>query len=195
MSCDWLTPKVTCVPVESVCRDSGARLGTMNVECYIPSEGHRWRCKTRRGHGLCAFTRRIAYDPHKIGLLGFSQAGYGAAMKVLHFKQRVYPAVDARQRNCRGFCVAVFIQAYLWSTIKIRVESIFLTHKHRPTPPRFCWPAEYDYEQLLNQSLVDYIALKDATVPVEMHIERHGGHPCWAAAARNFPITGCLSLV
>jgi acetyl esterase/lipase len=40
-------------------------------------------------------------DPHKIGVLGFSAGGHLVAMSV-HFEHRLYPAVDAADKeSCR----------------------------------------------------------------------------------------------
>ena len=46
----------------------------------------------------------------------------------------------------------------------------------RNTPPTFLVQAEDDNVDSVNHSLVYYIALKNAGVPVEMHLYAHGGH-------------------
>ena len=46
----------------------------------------------------------------------------------------------------------------------------------------------------VNQSLVYYIALKNAGVPVEMHLYAHGGH-AFGLRPTKFPITGWPQLV
>ena len=50
------------------------------------------------------------------------------------------------------------------------------------TPPTFLLQAEDDPVDNVNNSLVYYIALKDAGVPVEMHLYAQGGHAFRAAA-------------
>ena len=49
-------------------------------------------------------------DPHKIGVLGFSAGGHMVAAISTHFAQRLYPAVDAADKeSCRpDFAVAIY---------------------------------------------------------------------------------------
>ena len=49
-------------------------------------------------------------DPHKIGVLGFSAGGHLVAAMSTHFEQRLYPAVDAADKeSCRpDFAVAIY---------------------------------------------------------------------------------------
>ena len=59
----------------------------------------------------CDFTRRKwGIDPHKIGVLGFSAGGHLVAAVSTHFKQRLYRAVDAADKeSCRpDFGVALY---------------------------------------------------------------------------------------
>jgi acetyl esterase/lipase len=62
------------------------------------------------------------------------------------------------------------------------------------TPPTFLLQAEDDYVDNVNQSLVYYIALKNAKVPVEMHLYAHGGH-AFGLRPTKFPITRWPQLV
>ena len=48
-----------------------------------------------------------------------------------------------------------------------------VTHQ---TPPTFLLQAEDDHVDSVNDSLAYYIALKNAGVPVEMHLYANGGH-------------------
>ena len=65
---------------------------------------------------------------------------------------------------------------------------------YRQTPPTFLVQAEDDHVDGVNQSVVYYIALKNAGVPVEMHLYAQGGHAFWSAA-HGLPITGWPQLV
>ena len=49
-------------------------------------------------------------DPHKIGVLGFSAGGHLVAAISTHFEKRLYPAVDAADKeSCRpDFGVALY---------------------------------------------------------------------------------------
>lgn len=60
-----------------------------------------------------------------------------------------------------------------------------VTHQ---TPPTFLVQAENDNVDGVNQSLAYYIALKDAGVPVEMHLYAQGGH-AFGLRRTNLPIT------
>ncbi len=115
-------------------------------------------------------------DPHKIGVIGFSAGGHMVAAISTNFKKRVYPPVDAAdQQSCRpDFAIAcypghLFDEDYgLVLNPKIPVT--------RDTPPTFLVQAENDPVDNINHSLVYYMALKKAAVPVEMHLYAEGGH-------------------
>ena len=62
------------------------------------------------------------------------------------------------------------------------------------TPPTFLLQAENDNVDGVKQSLVYYIALKNAGVPVEMHLYAQGGH-AFGLRRTKFPITGWPQLV
>jgi acetyl esterase/lipase len=115
-------------------------------------------------------------DPHKIGVLGFSAGGHLSAAISTHFRERLYPAVDAADKeSCRpDFAVALY-PGHLW----VDEEKFELNPDvpvTRETPPTFLLHAEDDPVDDVNHSLVYYIALKKAGVPVEMHLYAKGGH-------------------
>jgi acetyl esterase/lipase len=62
------------------------------------------------------------------------------------------------------------------------------------TPPTFLLQAEDDPIDPVQNSLVYFIALKKAGVPVEMHLYAHGGH-AFGLRRTKFPITGWPQLV
>jgi acetyl esterase/lipase len=64
----------------------------------------------------------------------------------------------------------------------------------RQTPPTFLLQAEDDPVDNINHSLVYYIALKNAGVPVEMHLYAQGGH-AFGLRRTKFPATGWPQLV
>jgi acetyl esterase/lipase len=115
-------------------------------------------------------------DPHKIGVIGFSAGGHMVAATSTHFNKRSYAPVDAvDQVSCRpDFAIACY-PGHLWSD-----DEGFRLNPNVPvttdTPPTFLLQAENDDVDGVNQSLVYYIALKDAKVPVEMHLYAEGGH-------------------
>jgi acetyl esterase/lipase len=113
-------------------------------------------------------------DPHKIGVLGFSAGGYLVAEISTHFEHRLYAPVDAADKeSCRpDFAVAIY-PGHLWRG-KFELNPYIRVTRH--TPPTFLLQAEDDHVDGITQSLVYYIALKNAGVPVEMHLYAHGGH-------------------
>src|ERR1700694_5533581 len=131
----------------------------------------------QRTVGLVRF-RAAEYriDPHKIGVLGFSAGGHLVTDISTHFDKRLYPAVDAADKeSCRpDFAVALY-PGHLWIG-----DKTFALNPGVPvtpqTPPTFLLQAENDDVDNVNNSLVYYIALKNAGVPVEMHLYAEGKH-------------------
>jgi acetyl esterase/lipase len=111
-----------------------------------------------------------------------------------HFDKRSYPPVDAAdQQSCRpDFAVACY-PGHLW-----RDDTGFQINPNVPvttnTPPTFLLQAENDNVDGVEQSLTYYIALKNAGVPVEMHLYAKGGHGFGLRSA-NLPIGAWPQLV
>ena len=134
-------------------------------------------------------------DPHKIGVLGFSAGGHLVAAISTHFEQRLYPPVDAADKeSCRpDFAVAIY-PGHLWLADKEFELNPDIPVTSRQTPPTFLLQAEDDHVDGVNDSLVYYIALKNAGVPVEMHLYAQGGH-AFGLRRTKLPITGWPQLV
>jgi len=133
-------------------------------------------------------------DPHKIGVLGFSAGGHLAAAISTHFEKRLYAAIDsADQESCRpDFAVSIY-PGHLWGWTPGKNPNFDLNpdianHITRQTPPVFLVQAENDNVDNVNDSLVYYIALKKAGVPVEMHLYAEGRH-AFGLRHTAFPIT------
>jgi acetyl esterase/lipase len=138
------------------------------------------------------------FDPHKIGVLGFSAGGHLVAATSTHFNQRLYPAVDAADKeSCRpDFAVAVY-PGHLWNYDYVENPPFELNPAipvTRETPPTFILQAEDDPVDDVNNSLVYFLALKKAEVPVEMHLYAAGGH-AFGLRRTKFPITEWPRLV
>ena len=138
-------------------------------------------------------------DPHKIGVLGFSAGGHLVAAISTHFAKRLYPAVDAADKeSCRpDFAVALYPGHLSANDDRQEVSSLnpdIVTHVTRQTPPTFLLQAEDDHVDNVNDSLAYYIALKKAGVPVEMHLYAQGGH-AFGLRRTKFPMTGWPQLV
>ncbi|MEN6334933.1 MAG: alpha/beta hydrolase fold domain-containing protein [Phycisphaerales bacterium] len=133
-------------------------------------------------------------DPHKIGVIGFSAGGHMVAATSTRFDKRSYPPVDAADKeSCRpDFAIAVY-PGHLWYPDKEFVlnPNVRVTHN---TPPTFILQAENDPVDNVNNSLVYYIALKNAGVPVEMHLYAEGKH-AFGLRPMELPITKWPDLV
>jgi acetyl esterase/lipase len=191
--CDWLTPKgITCVLLKYRVPNSG-----------MHGDGHR-QIKPKapmaledaqRTVGLVRFhAAEYHIDLHKIGVLGFSAGGHLVTDISTHFDKRLYPAVDAADKvSCRpDFAVALY-PGHLWIS-KQGFELNPDIPVSRQTPPTFLLQAENDPVDNVNNSLVYYIALKNAGVPVEMHLYAEGKH-AFGLRRTKFPITRWPDLV
>ena len=193
--CDWLSSRgITCVLLKYRVPNSGTSW-SQACGCYLDTKSSMALEDAQRTVGLVRLHAADWHiDPHKIGVLGFSAGGHLAAAISTHFKKRLYPAVDAADNeSCRpDFAVALY-PGHLWIS-----EGKFELNPNVPvtreTPPTFLLQAEDDDVDSVNNSLVYYVALKNAGVPVEMHLYAHGGH-AFGLRATQFPITGWPRLV
>lgn len=115
-------------------------------------------------------------NPNKIGVIGFSAGGYMVADISTHFKKRAYTPIDAADKeSCRpDFAIALYPGHMAAEGKPFSLNpTIRFTKK---TPPTFLLQAEDDPVDNINNSLLYYIGLKDAGVPVEMHLYAQGGH-------------------
>jgi acetyl esterase/lipase len=127
-------------------------------------------------------------NPRKIGVLGFSAGGHLVAAISTHFERRLYPAVDAADKeSCRpDFAVALY-PGHMRSASKTLELSPDIPVT-RQTPPTFLLQAGNDDVDSVYNSLAYYIALENAGVPAEMHLYAAGKHGFGLRPTR-FPIT------
>jgi len=191
--CDWLTSKgITCVllkyrvPGEAAFPKSGPY-----PESPMALED------AQRTVGLVRFhAAEWHIDPHKIGVLGFSAGGHLVAAMSVHFEKRLYPAVDAADKeSCRpDFAVAIYPGHLSLSDDGPGLNPDIARHISRQTPPTFLLQNEDDHVDGVNQSLVYYAALKKAKVPVEMHLYAQGGH-AFGLRRTKLPVSAWPQLV
>lgn len=193
--CDWLTSR---------------GITAVLLKYRVPFSGPHWdpRLKrqvnpvapmaledAQRTLGLVRFhAARWGIDPHKIGVLGFSAGGHLTADIGTHFEKRLYPAVDAADReSCRPDFAVTLYPGHMWiNEEKFELNpDIHVTHE---TPPTFLLQNEDDHVDNVNDSLVYYLALKNAGVPVEMHLYAQGGHG-FGLRRTKFPATEWPQLV
>jgi acetyl esterase/lipase len=185
--CDWMTSKgITCVLLK------------YRVPCV--KTGPYRDCLTalqdaQRTVGMVRFNATQWHiDPHKIGVIGFSAGGHMVAAISTHFEKRLYPAVDAADReSCRpDFAIALYPghlavpEKHFALNPDIRVTS--------RTPPTFLIQAEDDPVDPVENSIVYHAALRKAGVPVELHLYVKGGH-AFGMRRTSSPITEWPQLV
>jgi acetyl esterase/lipase len=194
--CDWLTSKgITCVLLKYRVPDSGPAWHD-DCRCNIHPKAPTALEDAQRTVGLVRFhAAEWGVDPHKIGVLGFSAGGHLVADVSTHFAQRAYGPLDAADKvSCRpDFAVAIYPGHMLENTTTEWELNPLIPVTHE-TPPTFLLQAEDDQVDGVNQSLVYYIALKKAGIPVEMHLYAQGGH-AFGLRRTNFPITEWPRLV
>jgi acetyl esterase/lipase len=216
--CDWLTPKgITCVLLKYRVPGNGLYPKSAPYPKSGPyPESPMALEDAQRTVGLVRFhAAEWHIDPHKIGVLGFSSGGHMVAAMSTHFTKRLYPYVDAADKeNCRpDFAVAIYpghlsLPAAEWDASQGAKKFLVSRpanadkdlglnpdiHVDSQTPPTFLLQAEDDHVDSVDDSLAYYIALKKAGVPVEMHLYAQGGH-AFGLRRTDLPITKWPQLV
>jgi acetyl esterase/lipase len=194
--CDWLTSKgITCVLLKYRVPYSGPHWDKQ-CNCQKNPKAPMALEDAQRTVGLVRFHAAERHiNPHKIGVLGFSAGGHLVADISTHFDKRSYSAVDAADKaSCRpDFAVALY-PGHLWLSSYKKFELNPDVPVTRQTPPTFLLQAENDPVDSVNNSLVYYVALKKAGVPVEMHLYAEGKH-AFGLRPTKFPITRWPELV
>ncbi len=137
-------------------------------------------------------------DPHKIGVIGFSAGGHMVAATSTLYPKRSYRAVDAAdQESCRpDFAIAVFPGHLTRGSPKDpdtwkgpgRLELNPNVPVTSNTPPTFLLQAQNDPVDDVRNSMAYSIALRNAHVPVELHLYAEGGH-AFGLRRTKYPIT------
>lgn len=128
-------------------------------------------------------------NPHKIGVIGFSAGGHLVADLSTHYNKRLYPVIDsADYTSCRpDFGLVIYPGHMLEKTTKeFQLNPTIPVTKD--TPPMFLLQAVDDPVDTVQNSLVYFIALKKAGVPVEYHLYPKGGH-AFGLRKTDMPVT------
>lgn len=191
--CDWLTGRgITCAV----------------LKYRVPGSGPYWDpdCKCRKipavpmalqdaQRAIGILRQRAAeyhIDPHKIGVLGFSAGGHMAA-EVSNRDERAYAPVDAAdQLSSRPDFSIILYPGHLWDEPNFALTPTLKISDKAPTT--FILQAENDPVDDVRNSLVYYLALQQAKVPVEMHLYADGAHAFGLRPTPN-PISGWTLLV
>jgi acetyl esterase/lipase len=216
--CDWLTPKgITCVVLKyRVPPDGGYPKSAAYPKSGPYPESPMALEDAQRALGLLRFhAAEWHIDPHKIGVLGFSAGGHLVAAISNHFETRLYPPVDAADKeSCRpDFAVAIYpghlsLRAAEWDATQ-GSKAFVVPHAAdadkdlslnpdlvvtKQTPPTFLLQAEDDHVDDVHDSLAYYIALVKAGVRAELHLYAQGNH-AFGLRRTVLPITAWPQLV
>jgi len=195
--CDWLASQgITAVLLKYRVPFSGPYWDEQSKRQIFPKISMALE-DAQRTLGLVRFhAAEWHIDPHKIGVMGFSAGGHLVAAMSTHFDERSYPVVDEADKvSCRpDFAVALY-PGHLWiDDEKFELNPDIAANITHQTPPSFLLQDEDDHVDSVNDSLVYYIALKKAGVPVEMHLFAQGGHG-FGLRRTKLPVTGWPQLV
>jgi acetyl esterase/lipase len=213
--CDWLTARgITCVLLKYRVTDVGAypKSGPY-PEAKMALEDAQRAVRLVRFHAA-----EWHIDRNKIGVLGFSAGGHLAVAMSVYFDRRLYPEMDAAEKeSCRpDFAVAIYPGHLSRSAaesdaavgkkpfVLLPPDQLSLADKNlglnpdihvgSRTPPTFLLQAEDDHVDSVYDSLSYYIALKKAGVPAEMHVYAEGNH-AFGLRRTKLPITEWPELV
>jgi acetyl esterase/lipase len=175
--CDWLVPKgITCIVLKyRVPAPHKTKYWGAYPESPIALEDAQRAIGLMRLHAA-----EWHIDPHKIGVLGFSAGGHLVVAASVH-SERIYRLIDAADKlSCRpDFAVAIYPGHLSFGDKELshpKLNPDIAAHLTKNAPPTFILQNEDDHVDGINQSLIYYIALKNAGVPAELHIYAQGGH-------------------
>jgi len=182
--CDWLNSAgVTCILLKYRVPDSGP----------FPKSSAALQDAQRALGIVRSHASDWHIDPNRIGVLGFSAGAHLAAALSTHFDQRLYDPVDAAdQVSCRPDFAVIVYPGYLAFSEQNFAPNPEI-HVTSRTPPSLIVQAEDDPVHVEN-STVYFLALKNATVPAEMHIYASGGHG-YGLRRTDLPVTAWPKLV
>ena len=168
---------ITCVLLKYRVPNSGVH-GTGPGGRRQLSRKLRWRSRMPREQWVwCVFMQRSTVLIHtRSECLDFQAGGHLATDISTHFERRVYPVVDAADKeSCRPDFAVVLYPGHLWTDSDMIGLNPDVPVSNR-TPPAFLLHAQNDPVDNVNNSLAYYIALKKAKVPAEMHLYAEGKH-------------------
>jgi acetyl esterase/lipase len=158
--CDWLTSAgVSCILVKYRVPNSGP----------YPKSAAALQDAQRALGMVRSHAADWHIDSNRIGVLGFSAGAHLSAALSTHFDKRLYDTVDtADSVSCRPDFAVIVYPGYLDSPN-------YAVTPTAQTPPSFIVQAEDDPVHVENGTAY-FLALKQAKVPVELHIYAKGGH-------------------
>jgi len=116
---------------------------------------------------------KYGLKPHQLGIMGFSAGGSLSARAATQYSKKTYSPVDKSDSlACRPDFALLIYPAYLdLGTSRSLTPELTVNQN---TPPMFLFATADDTYS--NSALVMATALRDAKVPVELHLLAKGGH-------------------
>ena len=197
--CEWLASQgITGVLLKYRVPNSGPNWND-DCKCHVQPKAPTALEDAQRTISLIrANSKKWHINPNKIGVIGFSAGGFMVADVSTHFNKRAYTAIDATDNYSSrpDFAIALY-PGHMSKNPDTDKNSLELNpniHFTKDTPPTFLLQAENDPMDTVNYSLIYYIGLKNAGVPVEMHLYAEGKHG-FALRKTKLPITNWPELV
>lgn len=182
--------------------DAAHWLNTLGVDAFVlmhrlPEEGHK------RGYNVAVQDVQRAMrlirsgrlsegtghriDPARIGVMGFSAGGHLAAVLATYYDEKVYDPIDAADAvSARpdfmilGYAALgmphTMLEAEMPNYYRMYQKFYVMNHIVPSTPPAFIFHGDKDSDVPFRISLKLADALKDAGVPVELHVFPGAGH-------------------
>jgi acetyl esterase/lipase len=195
--CDWLTSRgITAVLLKY--RVPTPKVGRYKESLQALQDAQRTLSLVRSS------ASKWHFDSRKIGVIGFSAGGHLVAAASTRFDKRSYSPVDAAdQVSCRpDFAIALYPghlspwyadDPKAWANTEQLGFNPNITVTSN-TPPTFLLQAQNDPVDDVRNSMAYSLALRNAKVPVELHLYAEGGH-AFGLRATQFPVTGWPQLV
>jgi acetyl esterase/lipase len=115
-------------------------------------------------------------NPKRVGILGFSAGGHLTATTSTAYDRPAYKAIDdADKLSCRPDFSVLIYPAYLLADGKDVTKLAAEVRVTKDTPPAILIQTQDDGVKV-ECAIAYYLALKNAKVPVEMHLYPRGGH-------------------
>jgi acetyl esterase/lipase len=188
--CEWLASKgITGILLKYRVPNSGPNWNE-DCKCHVKPYAPAALEDAQRVLGIVRLNAaKWHINPKKIGVIGFSAGGYMVADISTHFKKRAYAPIDTADKKSCGpdFAIALYPGHMGMEDSKEFILNPDI-HFTKETPPTFLLQAEDDPVDRIDYSLLYYIGLKNAGVPVEMHLYPHGGH-AFGLRKTHFEIT------
>lgn len=195
--CDWLAIRgITAILLKY--RVPTPKVGRYHESLQALQDAQRTLCLVR---GNAA---RWKIDVRKIGVIGFSAGGHLVAAVSTRFDKPSYPPVDKMDQvsSRPDFAIALYPghlspwysdDPKAWTdTEKLGFNpNITVTSN---TPPTFLLQAQNDPVDDVRNSMAYSLALRNARVPVELHLFAEGGH-AFGLRLKNGPIARWPQLV